>query len=860
MVDRNYKQGRDPLTGLMDFHTFLQYAHKTADKDMENGTYPSYDSVCFDISNFRHYNNIYGMEGGDRCLQKVAQILSEAFPETNVCRRGSDKFITMVRKEGEEKRIEEACRRVNEYIGNPGVVLNAGIYSVCADSDIRVISGKSFDYAKLACDTVKNDRSRVFAYYTPGMGKAAEDRSYILENFERALADGTISVCFQPVVRSLTGKFCNSEALARWNDPVHGSIRPDVFIRVLEDARLINKLDLFVLRRAAEIMRFEIDNKIPCVPISVNFSRLDFILMDSVSEVEKIMKEYDLPSSQLCIEITESALLEDQTLLQNAITSFKEAGYQVWLDDFGSGYSSLNVLNQFPIDEIKLDMGFLKNYNEKSRDVIKAIVQMAKTLGLHILAEGVETKEQADFLISIGCEKMQGYYYAKPMYLDTAINYPQQSNIAVETPEEEKLMNTSGAVNVITDQPVGFSIYDGERYRIIYANEAYRRNLKESGFNSLGAANSSFTDVKNPRNREGRNLRKEAMERGKGSVLFRENGQYMHHSIEKLSEAGNLVLFKDELVNLHLDSLLSIRNSLLGLDHEKNSSEEGSIPAYDRVQIEARMSSLRTLFDVVRLVDPSSLRCLAFDGREFLKNTEIPCHEFWKSDGRCVNCISARAVTQKARQTKVEFQDDRAFFVLAEPVNVNGRICSLECVLEMKDILLSAFGKNIFRHKIESMNKKIYMDSLTGIYNRRYYDEIASGLFSTGVAFLDVDHFKHYNDEYGHAAGDRILHEAAQTIKKAIRDTDGLIRYGGDEFLLFFTNLHNPDTFKRKLEKIRQDVAGIRIPDLPDIVLSISIGAVFDFKMVGRMRNEADKEMYKAKKMPGHISVLIKGD
>lgn len=281
------------------------------------------------------------------------------------------------------------------------------------------------------------------------------------------------------------------------------------------------------------------------------------------------------------------------------------------------------------------------------------------------------------------------------------------------------------------------------------------------------------------------------------------------------------------------------------------------IRRYSRSEIEAKMEQLGTLFDAVRLVDPASLRCMEFGAEDTLISTDVPCHQFWNREGRCINCISARAVTMGERQTKVEFLDNRAFFVCAEPVDIDGTICSMECLVEMKDILLSAFGKNIFRHKIETMNEKIYMDSLTGVYNRRYYDEIASGIFSTGVAFLDVDHFKQFNDQYGHAAGDVILHDAAQAIKRRIRDTDGLIRYGGDEFLLFFTNLYDADTFVRKLKLIQEDVARVRVPESPDEQLTVSIGAIFDFRMVGSMLNEADRQMYEAKSRADHLSVRI---
>lgn len=383
-----------------------------------------------------------------------------------------------------------------------------------------------------------------------------EDRKFVLENFERDLNNGNIHVVFQPVVRSLTGKFCNSEALSRWDDAEHGRISPAVFIPVLEESRFIYKLDLFVLNKSAEILRYEIDNGIPCVPISVNFSRLDFELMDPFSEVENIMAKYDLPKSLLCVEITESTLLEDQTILEKAIENFRNAGYEVWLDDFGSGYSALNVLKNFPITEIKLDMLFLRNYDERSRKLIVSIVQMAKIMGFTTLAEGVETKEQADFLTSIGCEKMQGYYFAKPMSLDVAISYPEASSINVETPEEEGILNRAGAVNVMVDSPVAISVYDRRKknYRILFANKVYRDSLASIGFESVEDMNEAFSNPERHQNERMYELAESARTNGRGSIIFFENDEYMSLKIEKLSEEGDLTLFKDELVKIDMQN------------------------------------------------------------------------------------------------------------------------------------------------------------------------------------------------------------------------------------------------------------------------------------------------------------------
>lgn len=392
--------------------------------------------------------------------------------------------------------------------------------------------------------------------HSSGAGAQTEARAYVLANFDRALREGHIKVSFQPIVRSFTKKFCNSEALARWEAPdFDGSLRPDFFVRVLEEAHLVHKLDLFVLVEVARVLRYELDNDVPAVPISVNFSRLDFILADIPEAVARVVKEYGLPPHLICIEITETALIDDPAPLREAINTLRDAGFQVWLDDFGSGYSSLNVLKDFGLDEVKLDIEFLRNYGEQSKRAIAAIVSMAHKLGLHTLAEGVETAEQAEFLVSIGCEKMQGYFFARPMYLDAAVDYPQQRAIAVETPREERLFTGMKPVNMISDDALSLTLYDSEAYRIVYANAAYRQGIRVVGFRSLEYLNDHLSSDPEPAYERYRRTAQATIRDGRSAVIFFEGGRYMRLAMESLSQTDGMALLKARLIELDRDTL-----------------------------------------------------------------------------------------------------------------------------------------------------------------------------------------------------------------------------------------------------------------------------------------------------------------
>lgn len=384
-----------------------------ARRENPKGRLSLYCPTYFNLTNFRLYNSLHGLAAGDHCLKYIASVLQQSFPDALISHLSADGFAVLAMKKDLFQTIEVVCSRVNAYINNSNIVLKAGVCLVEED-DIYIVR-HTFDMAKIACDTIKTDATRCWAVYTRDMGEALEKRAFVLGNFNAALEKGHIKVYYQPVVRTMTGKICGVEALARWEDPVYGRLTPNVFIPVLEQARLIHKLDCYVLNQVAKQLHYRLANKQPVLPVSINLSRHDFNLMDPFRMVENVISRYDLQRDYIRIEVTETALVKEKHNLIQTLQQFQRSGYQVWLDDFGSAYSSLNVLHNYHFDELKIDMAFLRNFNEKSRRILKAIVLMAKDLGVHTLAEGAETKAQVDFLKAIGCEKIQGYYWGQPM-------------------------------------------------------------------------------------------------------------------------------------------------------------------------------------------------------------------------------------------------------------------------------------------------------------------------------------------------------------------------------------------------------------------------------------------------------------
>lgn len=337
---------------------------------------------------------------------------------------------------------------------------------------------------------------------------AYDDKKWhILYGFDDALENEYIKVYYQPVIRTLSEQLCGWEALTRWQEPGNEMLSPAEFIPILEQGKLIHRLDLYVIDRVCADVRKLMDDGGDVEPVSINLSRLDFELCDIFSEVEALVKKHRIPRDLLDIEITESILMEHQEILAGEIHRFQNKGYQVWMDDFGSGYSSFNVLKDYSFDVLKIDMIFLRDFdkNPKSRSIVASIVNMAKHLGIQTLAEGVETEEQLAFLKGIGCGKVQGYYFNRPAPYDEAMGVLKAKGIKAEDMREREYHDSVSGVNVLSVQPLlSYEAYNdslsdnlesgipiaivesrGGRVRYLMASRAHIKTLQSLGIKSV---------------------------------------------------------------------------------------------------------------------------------------------------------------------------------------------------------------------------------------------------------------------------------------------------------------------------------------------------------------------------------------
>ena len=469
----------DTLTGLPNTWYFMELAGDGEKRWYHEGK----NSVilAFDLCGMKGFNSKYGHAEGDVLLCAFADILRIHFGNENCARFGEDHFYAFAEEDGIEEELNELILHLHE--ANEGKTLNVKI-GICA-YDPNVPINIQCDRAKMACRKKINGFGSGYTWYDEKMSKNYMKQEYILSHIDQALSEGWIRVYYQPVIRTLTEKLCSMEALARWEDPEYGMIPPGDFIPILEDNGLSYKLDMYIVRRVAEYLQRKLRAGEAIVPISVNVSRSDFDACDPVTVVSSSADEHGIRRRFICVEITETSILGNKDVMRRAIERFHEAGIEVWMDDFGSGYSSLNVLKDFRFDEIKIDMEFLRDFSQRSKTIIKNAVQLAKEVGIHTLAEGVENVEQLEFLKSIGCEKIQGYYYGKPMPPVEAEQNLQNKCIDFETREGAAFFDQLGCVEFSTDIPQCFLIYNDNSFIRVYENECFKNFSDSLNFDDL---------------------------------------------------------------------------------------------------------------------------------------------------------------------------------------------------------------------------------------------------------------------------------------------------------------------------------------------------------------------------------------
>ena len=407
---------RDHLTGLYNREYFFRYAEQYDNYHRDAPT----DAVVLDINHFHMINERYGKVLADQLLTGIAGQLREFAAAAGgiVCRREADTFLLYCPHQEDYAGLLERLSLSPEGDGKGGAKarLRMGVYY---NTDRSIDLELRFDRAKMAADKVRSSVRNAIGIYDDSLHDSEVFAEQLLEEFPAAIREGQFLVYFQPKfdVRPDEPVLSSAEALVRWKHPRLGMVSPGVFIPLFEDSGLIGELDSYVWRATAAHIRDWKERLGVSVPVSVNVSRINMYDNDLAERLKAIVEENGLSCGDLLLEVTESAYTEDSDQIINVVNQLREAGFHIEMDDFGSGYSSLNMISLLPIDALKLDMEFIRSAFKARKDtrLLEVVIRMAEALEVPTIAEGVETAEQMFTLKAMGCDIVQGYYFSRPV-------------------------------------------------------------------------------------------------------------------------------------------------------------------------------------------------------------------------------------------------------------------------------------------------------------------------------------------------------------------------------------------------------------------------------------------------------------
>ncbi|MGN0707889.1 MAG: EAL domain-containing protein [Faecalibacterium sp.] len=452
----------DRLTGLYSKEFFYKKVREILDSDPDN----LYTIISTNIENFKLYNDIFTPEAGDQLLQKFAEKMQHLVGENGLCcRYGADHFLGLKKRKTDQKERQNFFNdALAEFLkGTEHIVCKWGVYEI---TDRSIPVEKMCDRALLAVNSIKGQYNRTFAVYDDSLRSKLLQEKMITDAMKSALDQKQFVVYYQPKFDLKKNCIAGAEAVVRWNHPEWGLVFPGEFIPLFEKNGFITQLDQYVWEQVCIQLHSWKEMGYPLLPVSVNISRADIYKGSLIETLLSLINKYQLDPTYLHLEITESAYVETLGPVVSTVKELRELGFIAEMDDFGSGYSSLNMLSQMKIDILKLDRAFIQSETSKpvEQSILMDVITMAHRMRLTVVAEGVETRDQLDLLRSVGCDYVQGYYFAKPLpvreYEEFLKDYPPQTQASTaETPK-----------------------YKAESYSLLVVDEnaAYRQKVRET--------------------------------------------------------------------------------------------------------------------------------------------------------------------------------------------------------------------------------------------------------------------------------------------------------------------------------------------------------------------------------------------
>lgn len=842
------KDTRNALTGLRVREVFMPLAIELS----RSGPGP-WCCLVIDIQHFKIFNSWFGYETGDYLLSRIGQYLLnlERNEEAVAAYFGHDHFALMLRHDTDRIRAiyRDIQEIVNSYSRMVGFLPAFGVYLLEDEAQPGL---DIYDKAKLAVEEAKKSYTDRIKYFDSQEYSRTRKNYELLTAFQQALTNHEITFWVQPQCSISTGKIVAVEALARWIKSDGSVSAPGAFVPFLESSGLITELDKRVWDSVCGWLRSLIDRNITPLPVSVNVSQVDLLSMDVAAYLYALTERYNIPTGLLNVEVTESAYAANFDVISRTVADLKKRGFSVLLDDFGSGYSSLNMLDKINADRLKLDMAFMKKENSLSKkgiSIVESILGMANALEMPVIVEGVETEEQLAFLNHLGCRYAQGYYFYRPIGLDecerlladgSKTEYEAFQSGATDFFHAKEFLNetlfTGSALNHILGAVAYYSL-EGNDLTITRYNEPFYQAIADAKMETRKTAIQNYVvETDRPMLYAALQRAEEhTAEGGSCEVRFYKSDNsvfWFHMHFFHLKSDGNRKLFFGQVADI-------------------SESREQSIRFFE---------VLRQQADVTMRMDLDRNMIQYITGTSTLYQIDLPSMRL---------DLSVRQTAEK----RIESEADRAAFVdffnperlketyrkaiYHEVLNIDFKLGAVAEPVEFstyyirhskdQSLTVYAFAKKRERELLQK-------DALTGIRNRYSYNEVLrlyeeqNTVGTHMIVFsMDVNGLKVTNDTYGHLAGDELIRGAAECINRVMSPYGNCFRIGGDEFVaILYGDRALADGLENDLSRALSDWTG-RLNEAVSVSCGYATTEEYPDVGITELVKFADLKMYRAK-------------
>ncbi len=826
----------DELTGLYTKRGFESRARQALDIIPEDKCCAM---VSFEIVAFRSFNALYGFDKGDELLSRIAEVARSYMKPNEVCGHlFADRFAWLMYGESIEE-IKATLERAYYTIKETQLpfFLCSGVYEI---SDRGMLISSMMDKASVAKETVKGNFSLGIAVYDDSMLECQLEDAELVANMINGLNNGEFVDFYQAKYRTDSETVAGAEALVRWKKPNGEIIPPGRFIALFEKNGFIRKLDFYMLERVCLMLKERMEKNEELVPISVNFSRVHIYDSGFPETVREIVKKSGVPEKYIEIELTESAFFNETDALNDAVNRLHKYGFSVAIDDFGSGYSSLNMLKDVSVDVLKIDMRFLEGFERggKVGTVVTSVVRMAKWLGIPVVAEGVETKEQVEFLRSLGCDMVQGYFFARPIArgdFEKLLNKAESTAPAKQTLPETITLDSLNAVlggdslltSLMDGMVGGFGLYELSDNRL-EAIRVNRRYYELMGYPDLASfSKASFNVIEQIYVADQLpllNCCRAAVSKGTVQSFsvrrYNYSGKLMHIKglIKRIGGSDE----KPLLCITFLDATESLRAEQ---ERELNKYSDALYSIYDEIyefNFETNLFRLLSYNHVRRVFKTYALNTAE---KKWLDKVVY-------SDDRLM--IEGLIGELRNGTIKLPFSEEYRIntpkgvrWVTSSVVSVSGGshlLCSLD-ITEKKRL-------EEFVASMEGLHHKMDLDMITGVLSTDTSDSFIRERFRlddtssiSALMLFSIENFSGIVGKLGWTTANTLLKEAAQQIKGSFKEQDVVGRFEDDKFIVLMSGINTSSIAITKAIKAQSAVNDIKLPEgvIVDCCVGISL-------------------------------------